>query len=77
MSWWFSWTGRRTLTRKKRTAAVCDDIEPYDPADRPAEASVERPHPPAPADWGYGRAESLTQDRLIDESYRGIRLAPG
>ena len=28
-------------------------------------------------DWGYGREESLSNDELIDEKYRGIRPAAG
>jgi 5-methyltetrahydrofolate--homocysteine methyltransferase len=34
-------------------------------------------HKRARNDWGYGRSESLTNDELIDEAYRGIRPAPG
>jgi 5-methyltetrahydrofolate--homocysteine methyltransferase len=30
-----------------------------------------------PRDWGYGRAENLTPDDLIEERYRGIRPAAG
>ncbi len=46
-------------------------------ADRLAEAFAELLHQRARADWGYGRAESLTHDEIIDEAYRGIRPAPG
>jgi len=28
-------------------------------------------------EWGYGRDETLSNDQLIDELYRGIRPAPG
>lgn len=46
-------------------------------ADRLAEAFAERLHKQARCDWGYGMAESLSSDELIDEKYRGIRPAPG
>ncbi len=46
-------------------------------ADRLAEAFAEWLHKRARADWGYGQAESLTHDEIIDEAYRGIRPAPG
>ncbi|HEX7450153.1 MAG TPA: methionine synthase, partial [Pirellulales bacterium] len=46
-------------------------------ADRLAEAFAERLHEIARRDWGYGRDETLTNDDLIDEKYRGIRPAPG
>jgi 5-methyltetrahydrofolate--homocysteine methyltransferase len=46
-------------------------------ADRLAEAFAELLHKRARNDWGYGRSESLTNDELIDEAYRGIRPAPG
>ena len=46
-------------------------------ADRLAEAFAELLHKRARADWGYGRSESLTNDELIGEAYRGIRPAPG
>jgi 5-methyltetrahydrofolate--homocysteine methyltransferase len=46
-------------------------------ADRLAEAFAELLHKRARADWGYGRSESLTNEQLIGESYRGIRPAPG
>ncbi len=46
-------------------------------ADRLAEAFAERLHEIARRDWGYGRDESLTNEDLIDEKYRGIRPAPG
>lgn len=28
-------------------------------------------------EWGFGKAEKLTTDDLIEEKYRGIRPAPG
>jgi 5-methyltetrahydrofolate--homocysteine methyltransferase len=34
-------------------------------------------HKQARVDWGYGKTESLTNDQLIEEEYRGIRPAPG
>jgi 5-methyltetrahydrofolate--homocysteine methyltransferase len=44
-------------------------------ADRLAEAFAEYLHAQARKDWGFG--ESLTNDDLIDEKYRGIRPAFG
>jgi 5-methyltetrahydrofolate--homocysteine methyltransferase len=46
-------------------------------ADRLAEAFAELLHERARRDWGYGAAERLTNDELIEEKYRGIRPAPG
>ncbi len=46
-------------------------------ADRLAEAFAEMLHRQARRDWGFGRDESLSNDELIDERYRGIRPAPG
>ncbi|MCG3175714.1 MAG: Methionine synthase [Candidatus Omnitrophica bacterium] len=47
-------------------------------ADRLAEAFAERLHERVRAEyWGYAAGESLTNDDLIDERYRGIRPAPG
>ncbi|GAB3733594.1 methionine synthase [Luteimonas pelagia] len=47
-------------------------------ADRLAEAFAERLHQRVrTADWGYAPGESLDNDALIAESYRGIRPAPG
>jgi 5-methyltetrahydrofolate--homocysteine methyltransferase len=46
-------------------------------ADRLAEACAEWLHARVRREWGYGRAERLTNDQLIDEQYRGIRPAPG
>jgi 5-methyltetrahydrofolate--homocysteine methyltransferase len=46
-------------------------------ADRLAEAFAEYLHAQARKDWGYGAAESLTNDDLIAERYRGIRPAFG
>jgi 5-methyltetrahydrofolate--homocysteine methyltransferase len=46
-------------------------------ADRLAEACAEWLHAKVRREWGYGRAESLTNDQLIEERYRGIRPAPG
>ncbi len=46
-------------------------------ADRLAEAFAEKLHQQARHDWGFGRDESLTNEELINEKYRGIRPAPG
>ena len=46
-------------------------------ADRLAEAFAELLHRRAREAWGFGRGETLTNDELIAEKYRGIRPAPG
>ena len=47
-------------------------------ADRLAEAFAERLHQRVRTElWGYAAEESLTNDELIAEKYRGIRPAPG
>jgi 5-methyltetrahydrofolate--homocysteine methyltransferase len=46
-------------------------------ADRLAEASAEYLHERVRREWGYGRAEHLTNRDLIEEHYRGIRPAIG
>ena len=46
-------------------------------ADRLAEAFAEYLHKRARIEWGYGKNESLTNDQLIAEEYRGIRPAAG
>ena len=46
-------------------------------ADRLAEAFAEWLHQKARCEWGYGRDESLGNEDLIEERYRGIRPAPG
>ncbi|WP_455244042.1 methionine synthase [Petrachloros mirabilis] len=46
-------------------------------ADRLAEAFAEYLHKRVREEWGYGRNESLTNEELIREKYRGIRPAPG
>jgi 5-methyltetrahydrofolate--homocysteine methyltransferase len=46
-------------------------------ADRLAEAFAEYLHARARREWGYGAGESLTNDQLIAEAYRGIRPAFG
>jgi 5-methyltetrahydrofolate--homocysteine methyltransferase len=47
-------------------------------ADRFAEAFAEYLHEKVrKEEWGYGATEVLSNDELIDESYRGIRPAPG
>jgi 5-methyltetrahydrofolate--homocysteine methyltransferase len=46
-------------------------------ADRLAEAFAEYLHQRARQEWGFGGDESLTNEELIEEKYRGIRPAPG
>ena len=46
-------------------------------ADRLAEAFAECLHKRVRDEWGYGCAEKLTPEELIQEKYRGIRPAPG
>jgi len=46
-------------------------------ADRLAEAFAELLHQRARREWGYARAETLTNEQLIEEKYRGIRPAFG
>jgi len=46
-------------------------------ADRLAEAFAEYLHKRAREEWGYGRAEKLNTEDLIEEKYRGIRPAAG
>ncbi len=47
-------------------------------ADRLAEAFAERMHERVRKEfWGYATGETLTNDQLIAEEYRGIRPAPG
>ena len=46
-------------------------------ADRLAEAFAERLHAIARKEWGFGVAESFTNEELIDAKYRGIRPAHG
>jgi 5-methyltetrahydrofolate--homocysteine methyltransferase len=46
-------------------------------ADRLAEAFAEFLHQRARREWGFGAAENLTTEQLIDEQYRGIRPAAG
>jgi 5-methyltetrahydrofolate--homocysteine methyltransferase len=46
-------------------------------ADRLAEAFAECLHKRVRDEWGYGRAESLSNADFIDEKYRGIRPAAG
>jgi len=46
-------------------------------ADRLAEAFAELLHKKARTEWGFGVDETLTNEQLIDEEYRGIRPAPG
>ena len=46
-------------------------------ADRLAEAFAECLHQQARKDWGFGAAENLSTEEMIDEKYRGIRPAAG
>jgi 5-methyltetrahydrofolate--homocysteine methyltransferase len=46
-------------------------------ADRLAEAFAECLHKQAREDFGYGKTETLSNEELIRERYRGIRPAPG
>jgi len=46
-------------------------------ADRLAEAFAEYLHKRVRDEWGFGRAEKLSNEDLIEEKYRGIRPAPG
>jgi 5-methyltetrahydrofolate--homocysteine methyltransferase len=47
-------------------------------ADRLAEAFAERMHEVVRKEvWSYGEQESLSNSELINESYQGIRPAPG
>lgn len=46
-------------------------------ADRCAEAFAEKMHELARQAWGFGKAEKLSKEDLIDEKYRGIRPAAG
>ncbi len=46
-------------------------------ADRLAEALAECLHKKIREEWGFGMSESLSNDDLIRERYRGIRPAPG
>jgi 5-methyltetrahydrofolate--homocysteine methyltransferase len=46
-------------------------------ADRLVEAFAEWLHARVRKEWGYGAAENLSVQELIDEKYRGIRPAAG
>ncbi len=46
-------------------------------ADRLAEAFAEWLHREARKSWGYGKEETLSNEELFKERYRGIRPAPG
>ena len=46
-------------------------------ADRLAEAFAEYLHKQVRDAWGYGRSENLAPEQLSEETYRGIRPAPG
>jgi len=69
---------------KERVAAFEKDHDDYNSimlkalADRLAEAFAEKLHKDVRTEyWGYSTSESLTNDELIKEQYRGIRPAPG
>lgn len=68
-------------TKVKEFEAVHDDYSAIllkALADRLAEAFAERMHERVRKEfWGYAAAESLDNQQLIDESYQGIRPAPG
>jgi len=46
-------------------------------ADRLAEAFAEYLHKRVRSEWGFGKAENLSTEDLIEEEYRGIRPAAG
>jgi len=46
-------------------------------ADRLAEAFAEALHKRVRDEWGYGKTETLTNQELLAEKYRGIRPAAG
>jgi 5-methyltetrahydrofolate--homocysteine methyltransferase len=79
--------GAFAVTTGTRLQELCDDFrakhDDYNAimaeaiADRLAEAFAEYLHQRARKDWGYGKDESLTNEDLIREKYRGIRPAPG
>jgi len=69
---------------EKKEKQFLDDLDDYSAimlkalADRLAEAFAERMHQRVRTEfWGYAAGESLTQEQLIAEKYRGIRPAPG
>ncbi len=65
------------------TEAFDRDLDDYNSimakalADRLAEAFAEMLHQQARRDWGFGIAEDLSTDDLIEEKYQGIRPAAG
>ncbi|WP_431259656.1 methionine synthase [Roseateles chitinivorans] len=68
----------------KKEQQFIDDLDDYSAimlkalADRLAEAFAERLHQRVRLDlWGYAADETLSNEELIAESYRGIRPAPG
>lgn len=69
---------------EKKEKQFLDDLDDYSAimfkalADRLAEAFAERMHQRVRTEfWGYAADESLRNDELIAEKYRGIRPAPG
>jgi len=69
---------------EKREKLFIDDLDDYSAimfkalADRLAEAFAEALHHRVRTDlWGYAAAESLDNEAMIKEQYRGIRPAPG
>ncbi|SDT86911.1 methionine synthase (B12-dependent) [Verrucomicrobium sp. GAS474] len=81
------WVGGFAVTTGHGVDELCAQLEKelndYDAllvkaiADRLAEALAEATHKKVRDLWGFGLAENLTNDQLIDEDYRGIRPAPG
>ena len=68
----------------KKEQQFIDDLDDYSAimlkalADRLAEAFAERLHQRVRLDlWGYAADETLSNEELIQEAYRGIRPAPG
>ncbi len=69
---------------EKKEKQFSDDFDDYSAimlkalADRLAEAFAERLHQRVRTElWGYASDEQLSTEELIDETYRGIRPAPG
>ena len=75
---------RPASARPRRMAKYIDKTDDYSRimlkalADRLAEAFAERLHERVRRElWGYAKGETLTNEELIAEQYRGIRPAPG
>ena len=79
--------GGFAVTSGEETKALADDYKKANDdynaimveaiADRLAEAFAEFMHKRTRDEWGFGQNENLTTQQLIEESYRGIRPAPG